>query len=71
MITAKELTRSLTRYARRNGLKLTILKDRGKGGHRLIVLGDKEAALPWNSKDLCSGTLHAILRQLNVKLKDH
>ena len=57
----------LLRLLRRAGA--TIVSDRGKGGHVMVVLGGRRTFIPTGSRELRPGTLHAILRDLAVTLE--
>ena len=57
----------LLRLLRRAGA--TIVADRGKGGHVMVVLAGRRAFVPTGSRKLRPGTLHRILRDLAVTLE--
>ena len=61
-----ELLRKLRAYAQERQLRFDVVKNRGKGGHQMIYLGDRKTTIPSPSKELKAGTLHAILKQLDV-----
>ena len=63
---ASELLRKLRTYAREQGLRFDVVRNRGKGGHQMVHLGDRKTTIPSAGKDLKPGTLHAILKQLGV-----
>ena len=56
----------LLRLLRRAGA--TVVSDRGKGGHVMVVLAGRRSFVPTGSRELRPGTLHAILRDLAVTL---
>ena len=60
-----ELIRKLKKYARKRNLELTVRKHESKGSHRRIYLGDRSTTIPW-ATNLKTGTIHAVLKQLNV-----
>lgn len=62
----KELLRKLRAYARARDLHFDVIKNRGKGGHQMVHVGDRKTTIPTSGKELKSGTLHAILKQLGV-----
>jgi predicted RNA binding protein YcfA (HicA-like mRNA interferase family) len=48
-----------------------IVPGRGKGGHVMIVLGGRQTFVPTGgSKELRTGTLRKVLRDLGLKLDD-
>lgn len=61
-----ELVRKLRVYAKEHGLHFEIVKHRGKGGHQMIYVGDRKTTIPSSSKELKTGTLRAIMKQLSV-----
>jgi predicted RNA binding protein YcfA (HicA-like mRNA interferase family) len=63
-MTSRELLRRLRR------LGATIEPSRGKGGHVMARLGPRWTMVPTGSGDLPTGTLRAILRQLDLRLED-
>ncbi len=62
----QQFLRKLRAYARENDLKFEAVKNRGKGGHQMIHLGDRKTTIPAPNKEVKRGTLNAILRQLGV-----
>ena len=48
----------------------TIDPERGKGGHVRIELGGRKSIVPTGSKEIRSGTLFSILRDLGLRLED-
>jgi predicted RNA binding protein YcfA (HicA-like mRNA interferase family) len=62
----QQFLRKLRVYAHEKGLKFEAVKNRGKGGHQMIHLGDRKTTIPAPNKEVKRGTLHAILRQLGV-----
>lgn len=47
----------------------TVYPERGKGGHRLVRLGDKKTVLPMHGKnhELPKGTVNGIKKALGLK----
>ena len=64
-MTADELLRNLRRL---DGV--TVIPSRGKGGHVQVKRGGRVSYLPTGSGELKTGTLHGILRQLGLSLRD-
>ena len=60
-MTGRELLRRLRR------LGAEIIPERGKGGHVMVRLGARQAPVPTGSGEIATGTLHAILRSLDVR----
>ena len=69
-MTSAELLRRLKKLARRRGEHLFILHERGKGSHTLVRLDGREAVVPHLDRELPTGTLHAVLRQLGLSRED-
>jgi predicted RNA binding protein YcfA (HicA-like mRNA interferase family) len=63
-VTSRELLGKLRR------LGATIDPKRGKGGHVMVRLGDREAVVPTGSGEMRRGTLFKILRDLDLRLDD-
>lgn len=61
-VTSNELLRLL------RSAGATVVADRGKGGHVMVVLAGRRSFVPTGSGELRPGTLHAILRDLAVTL---
>lgn len=61
---SKELIRKLI------ALGATVETGRGKGGHVLVILGEKSTVIPTSTKELPKGTFHGILKQLGVSPAD-
>ncbi|HZU90022.1 MAG TPA: type II toxin-antitoxin system HicA family toxin [Stellaceae bacterium] len=63
-MTSRELQRKLRR------LGATIDRRRGKGGHVMVRLRDREAIVPTGSGEIRRGTLFKIPRDLDLGLDD-
>jgi predicted RNA binding protein YcfA (HicA-like mRNA interferase family) len=61
-------SRELLRRLRQRGA--AVIADRGKGGHVLVVLGDRLAFVPTGSGEIKRGTLLGILKALGLRLED-
>lgn len=61
-----ELLRRLRAYARANDLSFELVRNRGKGGHQMVHLGGRKTTVPSPNKELKTGTLNAILKQLGI-----
>jgi predicted RNA binding protein YcfA (HicA-like mRNA interferase family) len=60
-MTSREVLRRLRR------LGAEIVPGRGKGGHVLVLLGDRRSVVPTGSGDLPTGTLAAIRKDLGLR----
>ncbi|TXN47238.1 hypothetical protein FV228_08865 [Methylobacterium sp. WL18] len=67
-MTRDALIRALRRYARRRGLALAVDRQRGKGSHFRVRLG--EAVTTIQSGDLSPFHVDRICRQLKVAVSD-
>jgi len=63
-----QLFRQLRVLARKYDVNFRIEKRRGKGSHVTIYFGNQKAIVP--KGELKTGTLHAILKQLNLTQED-
>lgn len=63
-----QLFRQLRALARKRNVDIRIEKRRGKGSHVTVYYGNRKAVVP--SGELKTGTLHAILKQLNLTHDD-
>ena len=69
-MTGSELVRKLRRLARTSGSDLSVRRERGKGSHVTVYFRERRAVIPDLSRELKTGTLRAILRQLGVSRDD-
>jgi predicted RNA binding protein YcfA (HicA-like mRNA interferase family) len=70
-MTRDEPIRRLRRLARACGLAFEVARQRGKGGHWMVQLGDRRQPVPQaQGRDLPGGTLRAILRIFGLRLSD-
>ncbi|WP_419854475.1 type II toxin-antitoxin system HicA family toxin [Candidatus Poriferisodalis sp.] len=67
-MTDQEFLRRLRRYARRRGLQVEYLPDRGKGSHAMIRLGVRTTSVPRG--ELGPGLLRTMLRDLDIDKKE-
>jgi len=56
--------------SRSGGIAVRFEAKRGKGSHGTLYLGDSRTILRDLKKELPLGTVHAMLRQLGLTLKD-
>lgn len=65
-----EFIRRIRRLGRRKGVSVEIVAERGKGSHRLLYYGSRRTVIRNPKDELKKGTLHAMLRQLGLTLRD-
>lgn len=65
-----ELVRLVRRYGRRHGVIVVYLAERGKGSHGTLYVGDRLTVIRDLKDELKTGTLHAMLKQLGLSLRD-
>ncbi|MGH6900050.1 MAG: type II toxin-antitoxin system HicA family toxin [Geminicoccaceae bacterium] len=68
-MTGKEFIRRVRRLARKRGLIVRLLEDRGKGDHIRLYLDSRWTTLP-GSGELGKGILHAMCKQLGIRAGD-
>jgi mRNA interferase HicA len=66
-MTGKELIKALQKLSKARKEELRIESKRGKGSHITLYLGGQYAVIPDIKKELKTGTLNAILKQLGVE----
>lgn len=69
-MTGNELIKLLKKLAKQRQIQIRYENKRGKGSHITLYLGDRYAIIPDLKKELKTGTLNAILKQLDVDKKD-
>ena len=65
-----EFIRKVQRLARKTGTEVSFVPQRGKGSHGTLYFGDKRTTVRNPKDELKTGTLHAMLDQLNIKAED-
>jgi len=60
------LVRKVKRLGDRRSISVSFRPERGKGSHGTLHFGERRATIPDLKKELKSGTLGAILRQLGL-----
>ena len=65
-----EFLRKVRRLGERRGIVVRFEVKRGKGSHGTLYFGGSRTVVQDLKKDLPLGTLHAMLRQLGLTLKD-
>ncbi len=66
-MTGKELVKALQKLSKTRQQELRVESKRGKGSHVTLYLNDRYAVIPDLKKELKTGTLSAILKQLGVE----
>ena len=63
-----ELLAALRRLAGKRGVAFAVRP--GKGVHRKVRLGERQTVVPMHARDLGTGLLRAILKQLGLRPED-
>jgi len=66
-MTGRELVKKIKVLGKKQDLVVHIEKRRGKGSHVTLFYGKYFAIIPDLKKELKTGTLNAILKQLSIK----
>ena len=66
----RELIRRLRRLARKNNVDFSVDPVRGKGSHRRVTYNGRKSTIPYHNRDIPTGTIAAICRQLGVDRDD-
>lgn len=69
-VRGNDFIRRVKRYAKDHGLRFEWRPDLGKGSHGLLLLGDRRTVVRNPKDELKTGTLHAMLRQLELSPTD-
>ncbi|MFV2073042.1 MAG: type II toxin-antitoxin system HicA family toxin [Thermoanaerobaculales bacterium] len=65
-----ELLRKLRRIGRSRGVRVSLVRERGRGSHATVYYGDRPAVVPNLKHELKTGTLNGILKQLGLERDD-
>lgn len=65
-----EFLQRVRKLARRRGLACSWHPDKGRGSHGVLKYGDRRTVVRNLKDELKTGTLHAMLRQLDLKYDD-
>jgi mRNA interferase HicA len=65
-----EFIRKLKRLAKFRNIHCELVRGRGKGSHSMVYFGDKMTVVRNLKDELKSGTLNAMLKQLDITLDD-
>jgi mRNA interferase HicA len=69
-MTGNELIRKIRRLGRKRGVKVAFVPERGKGSHSTLYYGEKLTIVRNPKDELKTGTLHAMLTQLSLTLRE-
>lgn len=65
-----ELVRRIRRVGKERGIIVLFVAERGKGSHGTLYFGSSFTVVRDLKGELKTGTLHAMLKQLGLTLKD-
>lgn len=66
----REFLQRVQKLARRKGFACSWHPDKGRGSHGVLKNGDRRTVVRNLKDELKTGTLHAMLKQLNLKYED-
>jgi len=69
-VKGSEFIRRLRKVARKRGVRVELLPERGKGSHATLYFGSRCTVVRNLKDELKTGTLHAMLQQLGLSLED-
>jgi mRNA interferase HicA len=69
-VRASEFLRRVKKLARNSGVSCRFVAGHGKGSHGTLYYGGRLTTLQDLSRELPTGTLHAMLKHLGLKLED-
>jgi mRNA interferase HicA len=69
-VKGSEFLRRLRRIANDRGITVRLEQKRGKGSHATLYFGNAIAIMQDPKKELPTGTLHAMLKQIGLTIKD-
>ncbi|MBI4242503.1 MAG: type II toxin-antitoxin system HicA family toxin [Planctomycetes bacterium] len=61
-----EFLRKLKKLGERNGVKVELIQERGKGSHGTVYYGRKFTVLKDRKKEIGKGLLNAMCKQLEI-----
>src|SRR5438046_1714379 len=70
LVRASEFIRKVEKLGDVNGVVVQFKPRRGKGSHGTLFYGDKLTIVTDRKRDLKSGTLHGMLKQLGIRAED-
>jgi mRNA interferase HicA len=69
-MTENEFIRKVRKLGRKNGIAVQFVARRGKGSHGTLFYGSRFTIVRNPKDELKTGTLHAMLTQLGLRLED-
>jgi mRNA interferase HicA len=69
-VRGNELVRRIRRVGKERGIIVLFVAERGKGSHGTLYFGSSFTVVRDLKGELKTGTLHAMLKQLGLTLKD-
>jgi len=69
-VNGNELLKRLRRLARARNLQLKLVRERGKGSHATLYLGDRYTILKDRKKEIGTGLLLKLLHDLGINKSD-
>ena len=70
LVKGAEFVRRVRKLGRRTGTSVEIHPERGKGSHGTLYFGSRFTVVRNLKDELKTGTLHAMLKQLGLRLED-
>lgn len=65
-----EFLRKLKKLGKKNGIKVLLIEERGKGSHCTIEFGDRFTIIRNLKDELKTGTYNAMLKQLGISKEE-
>ena len=69
-MTGNELLKRLRKIARERGLRLALVRERGKGNHATLYLGERFTVIKDRKKEIGPGLLRKMLNDLGLDRSD-
>ena len=69
-MTGSEFIRRIRKLGRQRGIKVEFVPERGKGSHGTLYFGERHTIVRNPKDELKTGTLHAMLVQLDLTRAD-
>jgi len=70
LMTGNEFIRKIRKLGRKRGITVKFIPERGKGSHGTLYYGDRLSIVRNPKDELKTGTLHAMLNQLDLSITD-
>ena len=68
LMTGNEFIRKIRKLGRKRGIEVKFVPERGKGSHGTLYYGDRLTIVRNPKDELKTGTLHAMLNQLDLSI---